>query len=711
MSDARWRWSWLVAGAVLAAAFVWWVLAASDYDVPLVLQYAVAGLGSGAAAALAGVGLTLTYRVTGVFNFAFGAIATFVAYVVWQLVVQWGWPQYPTTVLVVLVVGPLIGVALERFPFRALQRRGASTSEKLLATVAVFAIVLGITVVVWGLGSHNDDPVLFGARAYRLGGFVVAQSTIGYFLVVVVLAGAVTALLRYTGLGTQIRAVVDRRELAELVGVRANRVAALSWAIGCGFAGLAGVLYAPDQGLSPYGVTLFILQAFGVAAIARLTSLNLAVLGGFGIGVVQSLAIRIQPQLTAAWPGLANVQPYLFVVALPIFLLIYRNLDELGGRGSTARGIVASSVGRLRRRNRRVAPGALAALTLFAVGFLMQGSVMNAAQQILAVTVVFLSIVAITGFSGHITLGQAGFAGLGALLSTKLANGALPLVPQLPVIPATVAAALAVTALGVLTGFPALRRRGLILGLATLAVGLNLYYLVFENFYFLDGLAQAPRPSLFGLSLGGDRGFYWYELAVLALALLFTSSLRAGRLGRVLAAMRDSDVGATSIGISLRRYKLFIFAASAFLAGVGGSLLAQQAQTFDAQSYSPLVSLFWFLAVVFAGLSYLSGAALGALLYVGLDYVAGRSNASIVVIGVLTVLTVSALRGGGVVGALLRAGEQRRWLPAGLAQRYLDSVAAGAPAAPATPAPPMQRQAAGYSASPLARRLLERTRR
>jgi branched-chain amino acid transport system permease protein len=716
ISDEQWKRSWIAIGVVLGLAFIWWTLDAAGYDVGQELHYAVAGLGSGAAAALAGVGLTLTYRATGVFNFAFGAIATFVAYVIWQFVVSFGFPQYITTAVAVLLIGPVIGLALERFPFRPLQRRGASTSEKLLATIAVFAVIIGVVVVIWTLASHDDDPTIWPAAAFHLGGFVVSLATIGNFLIVVVLAGGLTALLRFTSLGTKIRAVVDRRELAELTGIRANRVAAVSWAIGCGFAGLAGALYAPAQGLSPYGVTLFIFQTFGVAAIARLTSLGLAVVGGFAIGVISSMGFLVEPQITAFWPGLRYIQPYLFAVALPIFLLIYRNLDELGG-GNSAAGIVASSVGRLRRRNRRVLPGAAVAIVIVGVGFLLSGSAMSAAQQIVAVTIIFLSIVAITGFSGHITLGQAGFAGLAALLSTKLANGAIPYVPSIPVIPAMIIAALVVVVLGVLAGFPALRRKGLILGLSTLAVGLLLYYLMFQNFYFLDGVSDSPRPSIFGLSLTGDTAFYLYELVVLAFALVFTSSLRSGRLGRILGAMRDSEAGATSVGISLRRYKLFIFAASAFLAGIGGSLLAQQQQTWDAQSYSPLISLFWFLAVVFAGLSYLSGAAIGALLYVGLDFAIGRSNASIVVIGVLSLVTISALRGGGLVGAVLRLAGGRSWVPRGLQQRYLDSLGAEQDALGERVAtqtglpvgPPVEQPA--YAASPFARKLLQEAKR
>ena len=709
MDERRWRATWAAVGAVALVAFLLWVLSASEWDALLVLQYAVAGVGPGSAAAIVGVGLALTYQTTGVFNFAFGSIAAFCAYVMWQLAVPWSVPVWISALIAVVLVGPLLGMTMERLVFRPLQIRAASTSEKLLATIAVFALVLGVTVVIWGLGTKLNAPLLFGASAIRIGGdrFAIASGTVGQFVVILICALGVTFLLRRTTLGTQIRAVVDKRELAELAGVRANRVAAISWALGGGFAALAGVLYAPQQGLSPYGLTLLILQTFSVAVIARLTNLLLAVVGGIAVGMIQSMLVRVQPDIVEWWPGAQQVVPYLFVLALPLFLLIWRDLDEVGS-GSSATGIVSGSLGR-RRDRRAFIPGVL--LTggvLLALGFTAGATTMSLLQQMLALSVVFLSIVAITGFSGHITLGQAAFAGLGAMLTIKITNGALPYFPQLNMILAMLVSAVLVTLLGVATGYPALRRRGLILGLTTLAVNLIVYFYVLQNAYFLEGTRFFGRPTIFGFSLAGDRAFYVYELVVLGLALLLTGSLRSGRLGRVLAAMRDSEAGASSVGLSLRRYKLFIFAASAFLASIGGSLLAQQAQTFNQESWSPLISLFWFLAVVFAGLSYLSGAVVGAVIYIGLDHVAGRSNGSVVIIGFLTLLTVGFLRGGAVGWIASRGRRTGGTALRGLREQY--AAAAGAPV-PTAPAPTRPTAPPELLPSAYAQRLLEGARR
>ena len=215
-----------------------------------------------------------------------------------------------------------------------------------------------------------------------------------------------------------------------------------------------------------------------------------------------------------------------------------------------------------------------------------------------------------------------------------------------------------------------LRRRGLILGLMTIAMGVLLDTLLFQEDKFREGFGFLRRPSLFGLDLSGDRAYFWFELVFLVLAMFFARNLRAGRLGRILGAMRDSETGATSIGISLRKYKLFIFAAGAFIAAIGGSMLMLADLAFTERNYSPLYSLFWFTAVVVAGLSYLAGAPLAAFLFVFFDVVFNRDGASLFVIGLLAVFI--AFLPGGLVGTATRLAGPAA-MPAGLRRRYAEA--------------------------------------
>ena len=97
----------------------------------------LAGIGTGCIYSLAGMGIVLTYKATGIFNFAHGAIAMFVAYILWQLNSEWHISLAIAAPVTLLIVGPGIGLILERFIFRPLQRRGAGTSEKLVANLGV----------------------------------------------------------------------------------------------------------------------------------------------------------------------------------------------------------------------------------------------------------------------------------------------------------------------------------------------------------------------------------------------------------------------------------------------------------------------------------------------------------------------------------------------------------------------------------------------
>ena len=304
------------------------------------LQLTLAGIASGSIAALSGLGLVLTYRATGVFNFAHGAVAMFVAYLLWQTNIGWGWPLFVAAPLVILVAGPGIGVVLERVVFRPLETKGASTSEKLVATLGVFVVLVGLAQTIWGPVHKTDSPNLFAQTPIHLtGDLQIGANQLAQLLIVLASAGVLLFVFRATHLGAQIRAVVDNRQLADLTAVDANRIASLAWALGCGFAGLSGALLAPQLELDPFRLTLLVVDTFAVAVVARLTSMPLAVLAGIVLGVAQSLSVRWMPPAP-----FDSLKPNLLVVTLLAFLLLYKTLNERTDEG-TGRGLVASAVG------------------------------------------------------------------------------------------------------------------------------------------------------------------------------------------------------------------------------------------------------------------------------------------------------------------------------------------------------------------------------
>jgi branched-chain amino acid transport system permease protein len=629
----------------------------------LAVDYALAGLGLGAIAALSGVGLLITYRATGVFNVAHGATAMIAAYLFWQLGDEWGLPAGLAALLVLGVFAPAFGVLLERVVFRPLQRRYASPAESLVATIGILVLLLGIAYAVWGQQTRHPTS-LFPQRVLHPGSLTLHVDAFADLAVVVLGTLALGLVLRLTPLGTQIRAVVDRRELAELSGVDADRVAAIGWAIGSVFAAMTGILLASQLSLDPFNLTLVVLETFAMPVIAGLTNIPIAIASGIALGVGSSemnLYSPSHPQLLNIWNALHANLP----VVLLLLALLARNRLAQSGSGDAG---IASTFAQRRAAEpsipRMALQYGLAAVALFAP--LTFGPLeLHQAQEVPALAIIFVSIVAVTGYSGQISLGQAGYAGLGALFCARVSGSAPELV-------ALLVGVLAAGLVGFLTGYPAIRRRGLFLALTTFAVGTFVSRFVFQQPYFTNGVG-VHRPSLFGLSLSGDRAFYLFELAMLAIAFLIMYNLRSGALGRSLIAIRDSEDGARSVGVDVRTIKVLIFTVSAMLAGLGGALLAQQKLAFDPTDFDPLAaSLPWFTVVIVFGADSAAAAVAGAGLVVLVNTLAGQAAAYEIVVGL-----VAAFLGflpGGIAEAARRLLE---WLsrPTALLTRYAAATA------------------------------------
>ncbi|MFF9329235.1 ATP-binding cassette domain-containing protein [Streptomyces sp. NPDC014776] len=574
----------------------------------LTYDLTLAGLSVGSAAALTGIGLVVTYRATGVLNFAHGAIAMVCAYALRQCVVVWGWPLWLGAVVTLVVLAPAIGVVLERFVFRPLAVLGGDPARTLVASLGVFVLLVGGAVLLWGQGARDDAPQLVSADPW------------GQLAVALLLAAGVSAVIRWTRFGRELRAVVDDRQLAVLGGIDADRVAAAGWAFGAFTAGLTGALLAPYVRLDPYGLPLLVMEVVAVAVAARMRSLPVAVVVALGVGIAQSQLTRWHPTGWAQ-PLLQAVGANLFVVALLVAALV---LPGIGRRDTPPRPPAV--------RAPAVPHGAwIVAVVLFLLPLGLAGPDLRTAVQVPALGIVLLSLVVVTGRGGQISLGQAAYAGLGALFTALLAAGRFPLLPPLPELTALAVAVVLVAPLGLLTGWPAIGRQGLALALATFAVGVGVSRFVFAQPYATSGLSLG-RPAGFD----GDRAYYLLELVLLAAALLATRLLRQGRTGRALAAMRDHEAGASAAGVRVPSLKLLAFVSGAALAALGGGLLGMGLRAFDPGTYDPVRGLLWFAAVVVLGADSTLGALAAAALLVGLD--AGtRGGVAAALVGVLAV--------------------------------------------------------------------------
>src|SRR5438105_2423507 len=209
------------------------------------LAFTITGIVTGATYAIAASGLVVTYTTSGIFNFAHGAIGMFMAFTFWQLHVGWGWPALPSLLLVVVVLAPLLGAAIERLLMRGLA--GAPATTTMVVTVGLMVALIGFAQWIWPSSVQRQLPPFFGASKFRLFGAYVTYHQLLTMLVAVAVAIGLRFLLFRTRTGTAMRAVVDDRGLVSLNGARPGRIRMLAWAIGSSLAAIAGILPAPRR--------------------------------------------------------------------------------------------------------------------------------------------------------------------------------------------------------------------------------------------------------------------------------------------------------------------------------------------------------------------------------------------------------------------------------------------------------------------------------
>jgi branched-chain amino acid transport system permease protein len=360
------------------------------------------------------------------------------------------------------------------------------------------------------------------------------------------------------------------------------------------------------------------------------------------IGITQAELQQVQLQ-GLAQTIFGSVQANLFVLALLIGLLLIPQLAETGA------GAVAAVARRPVRWPRGTVP---VAVLLLASPLLFPIVDLRTAQQVPALALIFLSLMLLSGVAGQISLGAAGYAGVGALLAAGFMDGAGGL-PRLPGLIALAFGAVGAGVLGLITGYPALRRSGLALALTTLAVGTVASRFVFEQPYFTSGLSIRTPVS-------GGRPFYAIELACLLFGLGMVELLTHGPGGRALRAARDSPDGARAAGVDVRTITLAAFASSATLAGLGGGLLVEAAGAFDSSSVDPLHGLLWFTTVIVAGADSTIAVIIAAALTVLVDSLAVPGT-SLLIVGLLAALLGRLPRGiAGLVDAATAAVSQGR---------------------------------------------------
>ncbi len=252
-------------------------------------QLIASGLAVGSLYALMAVGFVLIFKTTDVVNFAHGDMAMVSTFVALMALRSWSWPFWAALGAAV-VTGFLVG-ALANLLLRPAVSRGASVFSLMIATLGISMMINALAGNFFGYQPQSFPPLIRG-RPFVL--FDVVRIT-PHNALVFGMAGALAltlfAILKYTRLGTAMRAMAQNSRAALLMGVNVRNVSILAWGIGAAMGAIAGVLVAPAPGvnLSLNSMVLVLIKGFAAAVLGGFTSLPGAFVGGLIVGVVENL--------------------------------------------------------------------------------------------------------------------------------------------------------------------------------------------------------------------------------------------------------------------------------------------------------------------------------------------------------------------------------------------------------------------------------------
>jgi branched-chain amino acid transport system permease protein len=624
------------------------------------VSWLIEGIPFGCVYALVAIGIVLTYKTTGVFNFAFAAQA-FIAGAVYVEMVEVDQHRLVLfgheilgarafgLIVAVLIVSPLVGLLLDRILFRAMRTSGWQV--KLVSVLGLFVALPEITkIALTGrqpvpVTARSSIPPMFGINSagFNLGTHFVAWDFTMAAILTVVVVIVLGLIFRYTATGLQMRAVVESPRMVELAGVDSERVSAVSWMLSSTVAGLAGVILVTlAQTLDSTVLTLVVIFSIAAAVVGRLRSIPIT----FAAGVLLGFADRALPDVLQSWFGVSStselakdLRPTLPFVVMFLVLVLARSIrqrrestDPLAGVDPPPPAMAHTyKTPEIERLTKILFP-------LFIVGFiaamlaLVSGLWVFRITDGLTLAVAFLSITIITGFAGQISLAQATFAGLGGFTAANLALGhGIPIIAPhitsghpVPVLVGVAIGAIVAAAMGALFALPALRLGGIYLTLATLAFGLMVEQVIFNRPEVSNSAAglHVPRPEF----AHTDRTFFLLTFAIFAVVAFAVILIRKGTTGRFLMAIRGSETAAASIGINATALRITLFALSAGVAGIGGGLIAmsgQDARVGDAPTFPTISGIVWVVLVVTLGSRTVDGAVNAAIGFVVFNWLLG----------------------------------------------------------------------------------------
>ncbi len=537
----------VVIGAPIAAARDMW---------PFVLT----GISDGAVYSFAALGLVLTFKTSGIFNFAIGAQAALSAYIFYSLRIDVGLPWPVAFVLSLLLVGLGGAFVLERMAYWLEE---APVVMRVVAAIGLIVFLQSLLTGIYGTVTLQF-PAYLSQKGVEIAGTTVLASQI---IVTALALGAtigLTLFFRRSRMGSAMQALVDDPELLASQGTSPVTVRRYAWAIGSCFVSISGMLIAPILGVDINLMLLLYIAAFGAAALGAFDNLVVTFIAALGIGVATNVLGNELADVDSTWVSRLYTQvPFIALVAA-LLLVPRARLIERGGKHIRKLPPIHQFPVRI-----NAATAVATAVLFLALPYLVPTADLNQFTVGVGFAIVLLSLGLLLWSSGQISLCQMAFAAIGASTFAHVQQQGVPWLMCLLI------AGLAAVPAGALVAIPSFRLSGVYLAVATFGFGLLAQNLLYpSNWMFgFDDTELIQRPDWGAWETQGDKGFYYLTILIAGLLVALVLAVRASRMGRILRALSDSPAALEAHAVRTKVTRLSVFCLSAFIAAIGGALI------------------------------------------------------------------------------------------------------------------------------------------
>jgi branched-chain amino acid transport system permease protein len=256
--------------------------------VELFAQLLVNGLGNGSYYALLGLGFGLIFATTRIMHFAYGPVFAISAYATWAAGALLGLPLW-AGVLVAPPVAAFAGAAVYWLAYRPFELRGMSMHSIFILSLALSIVLESVLNIVFGPSIHTFPD--YAAPIFILGPIFVTALQLGQGVALIAVVVALMVFLRRTRYGKAILALADHRDMARIVGIDIDRVSLLVFMLGSAISSIAAVFTLLHEGATPTMGFNPVFVAFVVAVVGGLGSIPGAIVGGYLVGLVESLGL------------------------------------------------------------------------------------------------------------------------------------------------------------------------------------------------------------------------------------------------------------------------------------------------------------------------------------------------------------------------------------------------------------------------------------